>query len=55
MVSGATDKDEGRHEPTTLTPTSRLCRQQSGLDNLMSTPTWENRMKSKPTYLANFK
>ena len=51
---GATGDDEGRHDPTTPTPPSRLRRQPSWLDDFIPTPTWEDGVKSKPTYLANF-
>ena len=50
----ATDKDKERHDPTMPIPPSHLCHQQSWLDDLMPTPTWEDEVKSKPTYLANF-
>lgn len=36
------------------TPPSCFCHQQLWFDNLMPTPTWEDKVKSKPTYLANF-
>ena len=38
----------------TPTPLSHFRRQLSWLDNLIQLPTWEDAVRTKPTYFANF-
>lgn len=48
------ENDDEPQGPITPSSPSRLRRQTSWLDKLMPKPTWEDGIKAKTTYLANF-
>lgn len=48
------DNDDEQQERVRPTGPSRLRRQLSWMDNLLPKPTWEESIRTKPTYLANF-
>ena len=48
------DDESDQQDPVTPSPPSRLWRQPSWTDDLQPRPKWEEGVKTKPTYLANF-
>ena len=48
------NKNDEQQQPVTQTPPSCICQQPLWMDDLLPKRTWEESVKMKPTYLANF-
>ncbi len=48
------DDEKDQQDPVMPSPPSRLRRQSLWPDDLQPRPKWEEGVKTKPTYLANF-